>query len=660
MADRLTVMMDCTGTNNKRKTRLSPALSITFSLAILSLTTLGQAPDTVFSLHALKKMSLEDLMNLEVTSVSRHPQKLSQVPSAVQIITYEDIRNSGARTLPEALRLATNLQVAQVNSSQWAISARGFNNVLANKLLVLIDGRRVYTPLYAGVFWDVQNLVLEDIERIEVISGPGGTIWGANAVNGVINIITKNSRDTQGFFAEAATGTHMPGLGSLRYGGRITDKLTFRAYATGFKLGGTLDTNKVLSNDDWHMVQGGVRVDWQQTADNSFSIQQHVYSGLPNPDGTDTAVRARGDNIVASWRRKINDRSSFLLQFYYDHTFRDFRNGFTEGLTTFDIDWQHRNQLGRHTLTYGINLRHADHDVTNLELFGFKPEHSLLKRYAVFVQDEMSLLNNRLLITVGTKAEHNNFTGIEYQPNLRLSWTGIRNQTLWVAGSRAVRTPSRIDRDFFLALAPGINLISGNPLFHSERVLAYELGWRSQPTTAISLSVSTFYNHYNYVRSAEPGPPPLYIPITFGNGVKGHSYGAELSMRAQVNNNWSLRGGYTFFRKNLHERPSSADLNRASAESNDPAHQALLQSDLSITKNLSWCVVTRYVGKLKQPYVRGYFEADMRLAWQVNRVIELNVVGQHLLNKYHYEFIPEMPDRRRIERGIYGKIVCRL
>jgi len=660
LADRLTLKMQCTGTNNKLKKLLTPSLSIAFCMTMLSLTALGQAPDTLFSLHSLKKMSLEDLMDLEVTSVSRYPQKLQQVASAVQIITHEDIRNAGARTLPEALRLATNLQVAQVNSSQWAISARGFNNVLANKLLVLIDGRRVYTPLYAGVFWDVQNLVLEDIDRIEVISGPGGTIWGANAVNGVINIITKNSQDTRGLFVEGATGTTFPGQGSVRYGGRITDKLTYRAYATGFKLGGTLDTNKTVANDDWHLVQGGVRVDWQPSARNSFSFQQNLYSGRPNPDASDTSIKARGDNILACWRHTNNDKSSFLLQVYYDNTFRDFRNGFTEGLTTFDIDWQHRNQLGRHALTYGLNVRFADHDVTNLELFGFNPEHALLRRYALFVQDEISLFNNRLLLTVGTKAEHNNFTGIEYQPNLRMAWTGIRNHTIWVAGSRAVRAPSRVDRDFFIGLAPGINLISGNPLFHAERVLAYELGWRSQPTATISLAVSAFYNHYNYIRSAEPGPPPFYIPITFGNGVKGHSYGAELSVRAQVYKNWALRGGYTFFRKNLHERPGSFDLNQAGAESNDPSHQALLQSTVTVMPQLSWSVVARYVGRLKDPYIPEYLEADMRLAWQMNRVIELNVVAQNLLNKYHYEFIPEMPDKRRIERGIYGRIVCRL
>ena len=325
--------------------------------------------------NKLKDLSLEQLMNIEVTSVSKNPEKLEDAASAIQVITQQDIRNSGAKTLPEVLRLASNLQVAQVNSSQWAISARGFNNVLANKLLVLIDGRTVYTPLYAGVFWDVQNVVLEDVDRIEVISGPGGTLWGANAVNGVINIITKNSKDTRGLFAESAAGSNLPGMGSLRYGGQLGSKISYRVYGTGFKLGNTLLTNGKKANDDWTMRQGGFHMDWDASRKDIVSFQGDIYHAKVNPTGAggDTSSIARGDNLLARWNH-TGGKSDFQFQAFYDHTNRHFDNGLIEDLKTYDVEWQNRNQLGqRHELTYGMDFRMMDHNVNNLPLFWFFP-----------------------------------------------------------------------------------------------------------------------------------------------------------------------------------------------------------------------------------------------------------------------------------------------
>ena len=294
----------------------------------------------------LKKMSLQQLMRIEVTSVSKIPEKLTAAASAIQVITGEDIRRSGATTLPEALRLVSNLEVAKVNASQWAISARGFNNVLADKLLVLIDGRTVYTPLYAGVYWDVQNVLLEDVDRIEVISGPGGTLWGANAVNGVINIITKTSKETQGLFAEGGAGNRTPWMGNLRYGGSIGDNLNYRVYGTGFKQAGTGLVKGPVANDDWTMGQGGFRFDWDATKKDQLTLQSDFYDGFPNPDGT-TAVVAIGGNVLGRWTHRISAQSDFHIQAYYDQTWRDFLNGFTENLKTFDIDWQYRFQLGK-------------------------------------------------------------------------------------------------------------------------------------------------------------------------------------------------------------------------------------------------------------------------------------------------------------------------
>lgn len=634
---------------------------LTFCLLALFLNgTICQAQDSLFSSHALKQLDLEDLMNIEVTSVSKRPERLNEVASAIQVITQKDIRNSGAKTLAEALRLAPNLQVAQVNSSQWAISARGFDNVLANKLLVLIDGRTVYTPLYAGVFWDVQNLLLEDVDHIEVISGPGGTLWGANAVNGVINIITKSSRDTKGLFVEGATGSSLPGLGSVRYGGQFTDALTYRVYGTGFKMGNTFDTTATGAKDKWSMIQGGFQLDWDVSHNDKLTLQSNVYGGRPNPDGGDISLIARGDNIVARWTHKNSERSDFQLQAYYDHTWRDFRNDFTEDLKTYDIDWHNRYQLGqRHVLTYGMDFRLMDHKVTNLELFAFLPGHKKLYLYSLFVQDEIQLIRERLHLTLGSKIEHNSYTGFEYQPNGRLTWTPGKRQTVWGAVSRAVRTPARIDRDFTLSLAPGLPLIAGSDNFESENVLAYELGWRIQPREDLSVSLASFYNVYDDIRSAEPGPPPFNIPITFSNGVKGKTYGIELSATHQLNSWWTLRGGYTFLKKDLSIKPGSKDLNGGTAESNDPEHQFLVQSIMDIPGGIELGAVLRYVDKLPLPHVPAYMGLDIRLGWKLTRFLELDVVGQNLLDRRHTEFIPSSPSPREMERSIYGKFICR-
>ncbi len=620
----------------------------------------AQSGDTLFSPEAIKKLSLEQLVNIQVTSVSKHAEKLVDVASAIQVITQEDIRNSGAKTLPEALRLASNLQVAQVNSSQWAISARGFDNVLANKLLVLIDGRTVYTPLYAGVFWDVQNVMLEDIDRIEVISGPGGTLWGANAVNGVINIITKSSKDTKGLFVEGASGSNFPGRGSLQYSGQVNDKLTYRVYGTEFKLGRTLDTNGMKTKDEWPMIQGGFRCDWNPSEKDKIALQSNIYHGKPNPDAVDTAVVAKGENIVARWNHAaVSGKADFQLQAYYDHTSRDFGNGFTEDLKTWDADWQNRYQLGqRHELTYGVDFRLMDHKVTNLPLFAFLPADKTLHLYSTFLQDEITLIKERLHFTIGSKIEHNSYTGFEYQPNGRLTWTPKANQTIWAAVSRAVRTPARIDRDFYLLLTPDITFISGNDSFVSEKMIAYELGWRSQPLKTLSLSVSTFYNVYDNIRSAEPGPPPFGIPVTFGNGVKGNTFGIELAITSEVTGWWRLKGGYTFLNKNLSVKSGSKDSNKGSAESDDPQNQLQVQSVISLPGYITLGTIIRYVDKLPKPYVPDYVGLDAHIGWKLGKIVELSVVGQNLLYKHHPEFIPSSPAPREIERSFYGEITC--
>jgi iron complex outermembrane receptor protein len=626
-------------------------------LALFSYSVSVEAQD--LELKKLKTLSIEELMDVQVTSVSKRKERIAETASAIQVITSEDIRNSGATNVPEALRLATNLQVAQVNASQWAISARGFNNVLANKLLVLINGRVVYTPMYAGVFWDVQNVMLEDVERIEVISGPGGTLWGANAVNGVINIITKNSRDTQGLYAEATVGTEIT-MGNVRYGGMISDKLSYRVYGMGFKRDNTVftDSADVDAGDDWQMLQGGVRFDWTPSAKDDVSLSSNFFEGRPDPDG-DKPVLASGGNAVARWSHTLSEKSGFQIQAFYDRTWRDFRNGFAEELSTYDIEAQHRFSLGqRHEIIYGGGIRMMDHNVRNLELFAFEPGQKSLYLYNIFVQDEVTLVKEKLRLTLGIKAEHNAYTKYQYQPNARITWLPAKTQTLWAAISRAVRNPARIDREFYLYLAPGLPFIAGGN-FQSEEVIAYELGWRTQPNKNLSIALSTFYNEYDNLRTVEPGPPPFGIPVTFGNGVRGNTYGAELSFTQQFTSRWRLRGGYTFLKKDLSVKSTSADQNNGSAESNDPAHQFLIQSTIKPSEKITIGTVLRYVSELPAPQVNEYFGLDLQVTVRVHKMIELNVTGQNLLQDHHTEFIPSSPAAKDIERSFYGKIICR-
>ena len=639
-------------------------IKLVVSFLIITNIVFSQTEDTTLSPASLKKLSLEDLMNVEVTSVSKRSEKLNEVASAVQVITGDDIRNAGIKTLPEALKLAANLQVAQVNSSQWAISARGFDNVLANKLLVLVDGRTVYTPMYGGVFWDVQNVMLEDVDRIEIISGPGGTLWGANAVNGVINVITKNSAKTQGLYAEVSSGNTMPLQASIRSGGTIAKGLTYRVYATGYQLASTLDsvgkdsTVGRKANDQWAMIQGGFRTDYSAKKD-QLSLITNMYYGKPNPDGT-VPVTTSGENAVARWNHTIGHIGDFQLQGYYDHTWRDFGNKFTEDAKTFDLEWQNRFRLGqRQTVTYGGDVRGIHHEVANLVGFGFTPANKMLYLYSGFLQYEAMLIKDKLRFTLGAKLEHNSYTGLQYQPNARLTYTPTKRNTIWGAVSRAVRNPSRIDREFAVSIAK-YPVIMGTDSFKSETVIAYELGWRFQASKKVSASVSSFYNTYDNVRSAEPGAGNALgkvYPITYGNGVKGETYGAELSANAQVTNWWNLRGGYTFLKKNLWAKEGSQDMNKATAESDDPMHQFLIQSNVQLPLHFQFGTVVRYVAQLPKPVVKAYTGLDLKLGWNY-KCLELSVVGQNLLYNQHREFHASTPVRE-IPRSIYGRIACR-
>lgn len=602
----------------------------------------------------LKTVDFEDLFKVEVTTVSRRAERLLNTPSAVQVISNEEIARSGATSLPEALRLASNLQVSQVNARDWAISARGFNNTLANKLLVMIDGRSVYTPLFAGVFWDVQNLMLEDVERIEVISGPGATLWGANAVNGVVNVITKSAKETQGGLLSAAGGTSLNGFGALRYGDKISEDLYFRVYGFGFDRDDTrIPSGRQATNGWWH-AQTGFRTDWLPESGNIGTVQGDFYTGRQQRPGA-PAIEVNGQNVLGRFTRPFSDAADLTLQVYWDRTWRILPGIFSEELNTVDVDLQNRLSIGeRNQFVWGAGYRAYLDRVGNSAALAFLPPEKNLQLFSGFLQDEMEIVQERLFVTLGSKFEHNDYSRFELQPSLRALLKVTERQSLWAAVSRAVRSPSRIDTEYFVPGAAPFFIVGGGERFTSERLIAYEIGYRAEITERLSAGVSTFFNHYDRIRSAEPVPgvPGQFI---IANGLDAETCGAEFTTTFQVSDSWTLRGGYTIFEKSIGS--TDADLNAGRGEGNDPHHQFVLQSMLNLPAAFQFDTVFRFVDALTQegPTVPSYFTADLRLSWRPRPDLELAVVGQNLIENRHPEF-GTLPAREEIPRSFYAKV----
>jgi len=625
----------------------------------------------------LKQLNVEDLMNIQVTSVARHPEKLIEAASAIQVITQEDIRRSGATSIPEALRLADNLQVAQKNSHDWAISARGFNTKLGNKLLVMIDGRTVYTPLYSGVFWDAQDYLLEDIDRIEVISGPGGALWGANAVNGVINIITKSAADTQGLYAEAGGGSQPQDFAGAHYGGALAPGTLFRVYGKYFNRNaeGLADGNS--GSDAWRQGRGGFRIDSERSAQDRLTVQGDFYGGRENLQ-TGGILDASGDNILARWSHVLSEQSDLSLQAYFDQTHltdpiaplvilgRQYAPAgvLHDDLNTYDVDFQHRFRLGpANRIVWGAGFRRTHDVVGNAPAVAFFPtvlDHNL---YSMFVQDEI-LVRKNLSFTLGTKLEHYDYTGFEVEPDARLSWNVSSDQALWAAISRAVRTPSRIERDLSEAAPPYPVVVTGARNYTSETVIAYELGLRARLTSRFTASISGFYNEYDDVRSISV-TPNTFFPLYFANNLAGHNYGLEFSGNYQVSDGWSLHAGYTFLKESLHVRPGRFDINNARYEIADPEHQLSLRSSLNLPWHAELDAGLRWVDTVHTDNgptpgtVPSYFELNTRLAWHASEQLELSLVGQNLLHNRHPEYGFPDPMRTEIQRSVYGKLAWR-
>jgi iron complex outermembrane recepter protein len=622
----------------------------------------AQRPDTGVSAETLKKLSIEQLMNLQVTSVSKRPERLAQSAAAIQVITGEDIRRSGASSLPEALRLASNLEVAQIDSRQWAIGARGFNGTTTNKLLVLIDGRTVYTPLYSGVFWDVQQVALDDIDRIEVISGPGATLWGANAVNGVINVITKHAKDTDGLLVSGGGGTELRGFGTVRYGGTLGSDVRYRVYGMGFQREATALPTGPDAGDDWHLGQGGFRMDWDASSASQVTVQGDLYDGRigqPTPSGQPNPgdVAVSGHNVIGKWSRAMSERSNVAVQVYYDRTHRDIPNVFGENLDIYDIDLQHQVRLGaRHDVVWGLGYRLMNDRVANSATIAFLPADVTRQWFTGFVQDEIALVPDRFHLALGSKVEHNDYTGFEIQPSGRVSWQVDSSALLWAAVSRALRTPSRIDRELYSPAQPPY-VLAGGPNFHSEEELAYELGYRHQHGV-LALSVATFYSRYYGLRSVEQVNPPAAFPIVLANGQAGESYGAELTGQYWPTRGWRLRAGYTELRVHIWPYPGSTDRSHGSAESNTPDRQFFLASSLDLPAQLRLDGVFRALSEIATMQVPAYAELNARLTWQPAASLGLSLVGQGLLHDRHAEFQP-LATRREIKRGVFGSVEWR-
>jgi len=640
----------------------------------------AQTPGTNGSPSALKKLTLTELMDLDVTSVAKAPGPYREAPAAIQVITGDDIRRSGASSIPEALRLADNLNVAQKTSHSWAISARGFNTDLANKLLVLIDGRSVYTPLFSGVFWDQQDYLLEDTDRIEVVSGPGGTLWGANAVNGVINVISKSAKDTQGLYVESGGGSTLRDFVAVRYGGTLKPNVSFRVYGKFFDRGNQVFADGKEASDSWRMGQGGFRIDAISSARNTLTLQGDVYGGDENLSAPDK-VKVNGGNILGRWSHTLADSSNLSLQFYYDRTHLTDpipANAFAKAgtliddLETYDLDFQHRFHLGeRNHFVWGLGYRFTNDVVKNAPALAFFPTTLNHHLFSGFAQDEL-MLANRLSLTLGTKVEHNNYTGLEIEPSVRLAWRRTGRQTLWAAISRAIRAPSRVDRDIRLptpAFAPIVkNLLIGGAGFKSETVIAYELGYRAQLGSKVSGSISSFYNVYNNVRSTSLSPPPAIfgLPLFYENNLEGQTHGIELSANYQMLEWWRVHGGYNLFKEDLHVKQGQRDFNNALNETADPEHQFSIRSSMNLSKNIELDAGLRWVDSFRfnksgaPAHVPSYFEFDTRLGWHPLKAIELSIIGQNLLHDHHLEYVISGSNpREEIVRSVYGKVSWR-
>ncbi len=633
----------------------------------------------------LTQLSLEDLMDIKITSASKKSQRLSEVAAAVFVITQEDIRRSGVTSIPEALRMVPGVQVAKIDANKWAITARGSNGRFANKLLVLMDGRNVYTPIYSGVFWENIDTVLEDIDRIEVIRGPGASLWGANAVNGVINIITKQADETQGILASGSIGSEEKGSVSLRYGGKILDKTPFRLYFKGFERDGAVDENGDDTADDWRYLRGGFRLDHRRGSRDHLTLQGDIFDGTngeilespsitpPYLDRHNNDHKEKGHNLLARWTRTLSSLSEISLQAYYNSNEHTLHLTKAE-IDTFDVEFQHRLPIGkRHDVTWGFGYRlyqdHYESDAALLTMDTASIDYSI---FNAFIQDEIGFFDKRLRLTLGSKFEHNDFTHSEFQPNARLIWLPNDRHSTWASVSRAVRTPSRVERDATALMTvippatagglPAAVTYYGSQNFDSEELISYELGYRVKVTPELTLDAALYYNDYEDLRQTTideatiDGWPPTHVILssTGTNNAHGEVHGFEFAADWKMTE-WSLlEAAYTYMDMDM----DYGDSNILAEQ--DPQNQLSLRASLDLPWNLDLDLWYRHVSEVSD-IVDGYDTVDLRLGWKYGKTVEVSVVGQNLLAEHHLEFQPEglHTVETEVERSVYGKLTVR-
>lgn len=664
-------------------------------VALICSMSLGQTPLSGAQKQSgndLSEASLEDLMSIEVTSVSKKEQKLSRVAAAIFVITQEDIRRSGARSIPDVLRMVPGVNVGQINSSTWAITARGFNGQFANKMLVLIDGRTVYDPSNSGVYWDAQDTILEDIERIEVIRGPGATVWGTNAVNGVINIMTKPAKDTQGGLLAGGGGSYEQG-GSLRYGGKLGKRGHYRVFGKYLNRGSFEDFSGRDLADGWRVKRSGFRTDWELSDRDSLTVQGDIYGGVRGtPYGVGAALAPpfftsphtdiqenSGGNLLARWSHTFRGGSEMRLQTYFDRISRVEPTD-PELRSTFDVDFQYHVPLGsRHDVVWGLGYRtNSDHMAGSFRV-SFNPERFSSSIANGFIQDEINLVRDKVWLTAGTKIEHNEFSGTEVQPDLRLLWALNNRHTLWGAYSNAIRIPARSFDHLRVNVAafPGqggvVSLITifGNPQLESEDLDGYEVGYRFQPNKRLSFDIATFSNSYNHLRSSEPGvpffeaapaPPHLVIPQVLGSKLFGSTHGAEAAVEWRATRFWTLKGGYAWFVPSLKLEPSSGDTTSISeAEGVAPRNQFQVRSEITLPHGLEFDTAVYRVGRLGAGSIPAYTRIDSRFAWQFAERMELSLTAQNLLDPRHPEFsaFTQSYVSGQPPRSVYGSFTWR-
>ena len=621
-----------------------------------------------------------------MTSVSRKPQKLSRTPAAVYVITQEDIQRSGAVNIPDLLRMVPGVDVAQIDANRWAISIRGFNDVYSNKLLVLIDGRTVYDPIFSAVYWDQNDVPLEDIERIEVIRGPGGTVWGANAVNGVINIITLSARDTQGLTLAAGTGSERTADGEAQYGGRLGKKGYYRVFGDYFSYGALKNAQNQEAADGWLMRHGGFRTDWSLSTRDSLTVEgdihqtnegQTITTGLVSPLFArifNDRVKDTGGSILGRWDHSFSSRSDASFQFYENHGKR-LDSSYAQLLDIVDFDFQHHLVVGsRQDIVWGLGYRYNTDSTSPAFFAALNPAARNYSLSSAFLQDQIRLTKS-FWLTLGSKFEHNAFTGFEDEPSAQLFWAINANQTLWLSAAKAIAQPSREDVNATAELGvlplPGGQLATitflANSNFQAERLRDYEVGYRSALVgDKVMLDLVGFYSYYDDLRTVEPStpflalsplPPHLVIPEQFGNGLRAKDYGAEASVHWNVFSRWKLRGGYSALKMNLNLKPSSRDTTSLNAEKQSPEHEFNVRSYLNLGRGFSFDNSLYFVSSLPYFQVPSYARLDSRFAWHTGESFEASVVGQNLLGPRHFEFgnnnqlIVTQP-----ERAVFGKI----